>query len=78
MAEEKRGRQQKPPSNLPSSEDEGQDLRRSDETDIADVAENQMPGTPPNVTIHPRDPHEEARRREFERMVEEREKKDKN
>lgn len=59
---------------LDSADDEDADLRRADETDIADVADHQMPGRPAHVTIHEKDPLEEKRRRDFDRMVAESEK----
>jgi hypothetical protein len=39
-------------------------------TDVADVAQNQMPGKPQNLAIDPSDAREEPRRREFEKAVE--------
>ena len=43
-------------------------------TDIADVAQNQMPGTPQDLAIDPQRRFEEERRRAFDEMVAEHEK----
>ncbi len=59
----------------PPAADEDQNIRGSGMTDIADVAQNQMPGTPQNLAIDPSDPLEEARRRDFDRTVQEYERK---
>jgi rubrerythrin len=48
--------------------DEG-DPRDQGMTDISDVAQNQMPGTPHNVRLNPRDALEEPRRRAFDEAV---------
>lgn len=59
----------------PPARDEDQNVRGSGMTDIADEAQNQMPGTPQNITIEPRDKLEEPRRHEFDEAVAEHDKK---
>jgi uncharacterized protein DUF2383 len=49
-----------------SPDGEGQSIRDAGPTDIGDAAQNQMPGTPQNLVLNPRDALEEPRRREFE------------
>ncbi len=55
----------------PPAPDEDQNIRGSGMTDIADVAQNQMPGTPQNLAIDPDDPMDDERRRDFDRTVQE-------
>jgi hypothetical protein len=55
----------------PPAADEDQNVRGSGMTDIGDVAQNQMPGTPQDLAIHPADPLDEVRRHEFDRTVQE-------
>jgi hypothetical protein len=57
------------PGENPPDPDESQIERGSVMTDVADAAQNERPGTPPNVTIDPRKAQEEPRRREFEHAV---------
>jgi hypothetical protein len=59
----------------PPAADEDQNIRGSGMTDIADVAQNQMPGTPQDLAIDPEDPMAEVRRRDFDRTVKEYERK---
>jgi hypothetical protein len=49
-------------------EDE-EEIREQGLTDIGDVAQVQMPGTPPNLRVNPRDALEEPRRRAFEEAL---------
>jgi hypothetical protein len=55
----------------PPAPGEDQNIRGSGMTDIADVAQNQMPGTPQDLAIDPGDAMDEARRRDFDRTVQE-------
>lgn len=60
----------------PPAPDEDQNIRGSDMTDAADVAQNQMPGTPQVLEIDPQHRLEEERRRAFDEMVEEHDRKE--
>jgi hypothetical protein len=59
----------------PPAAGEDQNIRGSGMTDIADAAQNQMPGTPQDLAINPADPLDEVRRRDFDRTVQEYERK---
>lgn len=54
----------------PPDPEESQIERGSAVTDIADAAQNERPGRPPNATIDPRRAQEKPRRRDFARAVE--------
>jgi len=79
------GRDKREPANVegqaqvygrnPPAAGEDQNTRGSGMTDIADAAQNQMPGTPQDLAIHPADPLDEVRRRDFDRTVQEYERK---
>jgi hypothetical protein len=56
---------------LPVMQGEDAPITDSEMIDFGDEAQRQMPGEPPNLTIHPRAGLEEARRREFDRIVDE-------
>jgi hypothetical protein len=60
------------PGRNPPGAGEDQSIRGSGQTDVADVAQNQMPGMPQNIRLNPRDALEEPRRRAFDELVKDR------